>query len=114
MTPESPQHEQQVETQAPQASQEQPQSKWLHRVTSLLLIVFCLDLGLFLLIYPWTDSWGGNYFSWIGPMSWQPAWHQIWTNGFVRGAVSGIGLLNIWIAVAEALRMYIGNPPRES
>ncbi len=74
----------------------------------MLFIIFCLELGLFLLIYPWTDSWSGNYFSWIGPLRLQPLWHQIWNNGYV-GAVSGLGLVNIWVAVAEALRKYIGN-----
>jgi hypothetical protein len=86
---------------------------WFQRVASILFIVFCLELGLFLLIYPWTDSWSGNYFSWIGPLRYQPVWHQIWNNGYVRGGVSGLGLLNIWVAVAEALRKYIGNDRNE-
>src|SRR5271168_1884576 len=71
---------------------------WFQRVASVLFIVFCLELGLFLLIYPWTDSWAGNYFSWIGPLRLQPVWHQLWNNSYVRGAVSGLGLLNIWVA----------------
>lgn len=108
MTPEPRQPEQEVAV-----TPEAPRPGWLPRVGALLLIVFCLDLGLFLLIYPWTDSWGANYFAWVGPMQWQPSWHQIWTNGFTRGAVSGVGLLNVWIAVAEALRMYIGNGSAE-
>ncbi len=82
---------------------------WFSRITTVLLIVFCLELGLFLLIYPWTDSWSANYFSWIGPLKLQPYWHEFWNNHYLRGAVSGIGLVNIWVAVAEALRMYIGN-----
>ncbi len=69
----------------------------------MVFIVFCLELGLFLMIYPWTDSWTNNYFSFFTPA----IWHEIWVKGYVRGAVSGLGLLNIWIAIAEALRMYI-------
>jgi hypothetical protein len=84
-------------------------TSWLQRIASVLLVVFCLELGLFLLIYPWTDGWSGNYFSWIGPLRLQPSWHEIWINRYLRGAVSGLGLVNIWVAVAEALRMYIGN-----
>jgi hypothetical protein len=114
MTPESRQPEQEIVTAGVPGVQTPSHPTWVQRVSALLLIVFCLDLGLFLLIYPWTDSWAGNYFSWIGPMRWQPTWHQIWTNGFTRGAVSGVGLLNIWIAVAEALRMYIGSGHHES
>ncbi len=78
---------------------------WLQRVGLVLFIVFCLELGLFLLIFPWTEAWTGNYFSWIGPLTFQRHWHAIWISGYVRGAVTGLGLLNIWIAVAEALRM---------
>lgn len=86
---------------------------WFQRVASVLFIVFCLELGLFLLIYPWTDSWSSNYFSYlgqssIGPIRLQPALHLFWNNSYLRGAVSGLGLVNIWVAVAEALRMYIG------
>lgn len=86
-----------------------PRANWFQRIGSVLFIVFCLELGLFLLIFPWTDSWTGNYFSWIGPVGFQRRWHEIWSSGYFRGAVTGLGLLNIWVAIAEALRMYIGN-----
>lgn len=114
MTPEPRQPEQDVSPAAgpvPVLTPSRP--SWFRRLTSVLLIIFCLELGLFLLIYPWTDSWNSNYFSWIGPMRLQPGWHQFWINGYVKGAVSGLGLLNVWIAVAEALRMYIGNDRAE-
>ena len=86
-----------------------PRRSWFQRITSVLFIVFCLELGLYLLIYPWTDSWAGNYFAWIGPLKLQPYWHQVWNNAYLRGAISGLGLVNVWVAVAEALKMYIGN-----
>ena len=34
-----------------------PGSGWFQRIMSVLFIIFCLELGLFLLIYPWTDGW---------------------------------------------------------
>jgi hypothetical protein len=94
-----------------------PRAKWFQRIASILFVIFCLELGLFLLIYPWTESWSANYFSYlgqgaIGPLRLQPAWHELWNNSYVRGAVSGLGLVNIWVAVAEALRMYIGGDSR--
>ncbi len=92
----------------PAAPSAPPQPHWFRRFASVIFIIFCLELGLFLLIYPWTDSWAGNYFSWLGPAQVQAVWHGIWIKGYVRGAISGIGLINIWIAIAEALRMYIG------
>jgi hypothetical protein len=86
-----------------------PRRTWVQRVGSVLFVIFCLELGLFLMIYPWTESWSANYFSWIGPLRLQPFWHQLWNNAYLRGAVSGLGVVNIWVAVAEALRLFIGS-----
>jgi hypothetical protein len=72
----------------------------------VLLIIICLELGLFLLIYPWSDGWSDNYFAWAVRGSIQPAWHEFWTNSFVRGAISGMGAVNLWIAVTEVFRLF--------
>jgi hypothetical membrane protein len=90
-----------------------PRRSWFQRLGSVLFVIFCLELGLFLLIYPWMDSWSDNYFSSLGQGAIGTAWREIWNNGYLRGAVSGLGLLNVWVAVAEALRMFIGNEKPE-
>ena len=41
-----------------------PGPGWFQRLMSVLFIIFCFELGLFLLIYPWTDGWSDNYFAW--------------------------------------------------
>ena len=100
----------------PVPHQPRPRAGWFQRIGSILFIVFCLELGLFLLIYPWMDAWSGNYFSslgQIGPLRAPPMWRELWNSNYARGAVSGLGLVNIWVAVAEALRMYIGNDREE-
>jgi hypothetical protein len=79
---------------------------WSQRLGSVLLIIICLELGLFLLIYPWSDGWSDNYFAWAVRGSIQPAWHAFWTNSFVRGAISGMGAVNLWIAVTEVFRLF--------
>lgn len=79
---------------------------WFHRVTSILFIIFCFELGLFLLIYPWTSSWSQNYFAWLVPGAYQLAWHAAWTNTGFRGGISGIGAANLWIAVAEVFHLF--------
>jgi hypothetical protein len=83
-----------------------PGPNWSQRLGSLLLILICLELGLFLLIYPWSDGWSDNYFAWAVRGSIQPAWHAFWTNSFVRGGISGVGAVNIWIAVNEVFRLF--------
>ena len=50
-----------------------PGPGWFQRLSSVLFIIFCFELGLFLLIYPWTDGWSDNYFAWAVRGSIQPA-----------------------------------------
>ena len=71
--------------------------RWYHQ--SVVLMPFCLVIGIFLMIFPWTDYWEGNYFSSLGPQ-----WRQYWDNMYVRGAVSGLGVLNLYISLAEVFR----------
>jgi len=86
---------------APQAG-----PKWFQRLSSVLFVIFCFELGLFLLIYPWTDAWSDNYFSVAVPDTALSAWRAWWNNPYLRGAVSGLGLVNVWIALAEVFRMF--------
>ena len=85
-----------------------PNPVWVRKGFSLLFIVFCVELGLFLLIYPWTIPWQVNF---IPAMI--PAFRPIWLNSYLRGAVSGLGILNIWIALLEAFRLRRFSPSRE-
>ena len=64
-------------------------------------MLFCLEIGFVLLLLPWTNLWDSNYFS-----SLTPAWNPLWLSTYVRGAISGIGLVNMWIGVSEAWRMW--------
>lgn len=73
---------------------------WFRRLSSVLLIIFCSQLGLFLLVYPWTIYWSDNYFSSL--------LHEWWDNSYLRGACSGMGLLNIWVSLTEIFRLVSG------
>jgi hypothetical protein len=78
----------------------QPRYRWYHKFSALLFIVFCLELGMFLVIFPWTDAWDTNFFAAL-----VPEWHHWWTNAYMRGAVSGVGILNLYIAFGEIFRL---------
>jgi len=91
---------------APDTQIAPPGPGWFQRLSAVLFIIFCFELGLFLLIYPWTDGWSDNYFAWVVKGAIQPAWHTVWNNSYLRGAISGLGLVNLWIAVAEVFRMF--------
>jgi hypothetical protein len=82
-----------------------PGPAWFGSVMSVLFIIFCLELGLFLLIYPWTDWWASNYFAWSAKNNVQH-WNELWNNTYVRGAISGIGAVNLWIALTEVFRLF--------
>jgi hypothetical protein len=77
----------------------------MRRLLTIIYIIFCLELGIFLFILPWASFWGKNYF--IGHY---PLVSGIWRNYFLRGAVSGLGLADIWLAVYEIWR-FLHRPP---
>lgn len=65
----------------------------LPRLFLFSLILFCFELGIFLLLLPWTSLWEQNYFLYRYPsLSW---W---WLNYHLRGAISGLGLLDVGLA----------------
>jgi hypothetical protein len=36
-------------------------------MSAVVFIAFCLEIGLFLLIFPWTEYWDSNYLSSLAP-----------------------------------------------
>ena len=85
---------------APEAVPEEPRHRWYHVVFSLIFIVFCLELGIFLVVFPWSDYWDRSFF--LGVV---PEWRLYWDNAYLRGAVSGLGLVNIYISMVEIIRL---------
>jgi hypothetical protein len=72
---------------------------WLQRADLFLRVMLHLYVGFFLFFFPWTHFWTLNRFF----LYYAPVAHVI-ENGAVRGIVSGLGLLNLWIAIAEAIQ----------
>ena len=72
---------------------------WYQKLSAILLIIFCLELGCFLLVFPWVNEvWEQNFFSSLLHTG-------IWNNGYFRGAMSGLGVINVYIAFVEILRL---------
>lgn len=72
-------------------------SVWRRRLGIVLYVIFSVELGIVLVLLPWKDVWTNNSFFASYPGL------RLWLNhDFVRGAVSGLGLLNIWIGISEA------------
>jgi len=62
----------------------------------LLSILSSLLVGLVLLVAPWTAVWDSNWL--LQP---HPVVRELLLNPFTRGAVSGLGLINIVIALHD-------------
>ena len=69
---------------------------WHRRVLGFCLVVFALELGLPLIFVPWTRIWEVSLF----PIH-STILARVWMSGFFRGALSGLGLLNVYVALAE-------------
>jgi hypothetical protein len=73
--------------------------RWHRRILGICLVIFAFELGLFLLIFPWLPNWDVN---WIPLHS--RILSEVWMNQYFRGALSGLGLLNMYVAAIEAGR----------
>ena len=88
-----------METPPPLGHREVPGYRWYHKLGAVAASVFCFELGIFLLIFPWVDEWDLNAI--FLPV----VARALWTSAYFRGAVSGLGLLNIYISVTEIVRL---------
>jgi hypothetical protein len=77
-----------------------PEYRWYHKLGAVVFITFCLEIGFFLLVFPWTDYWASNYFAALAPKL-----VHYWDNLYVRGAVSGLGVVNLYISFIEVFRL---------
>src|ERR1035437_3771217 len=72
---------------------------WLQRLSLFVLVLFCVYLGVLVAILPWWPRvWDHNLF-----IQSRPALSAVLHTGAVRGLISGLGLLDIWIGVSEAV-----------
>jgi hypothetical protein len=62
----------------------------------LLFVAFFVEVGLLLIVLPWSSFWERNYFAFIWPTL-----LPLVKNNFIRGAVSGLGVLNLLAGFSE-------------
>ena len=68
------------------------------RVFRVVWLLVWLELGLVLILVPWSEIWETNYFLYQYPQL------ALFANSpFTRGAISGLGLMNVFLAL-EAFR----------
>ena len=77
-----------------------PQSK-ISKALFVVYVLYCLEVGVFLLIYPWIISWEQNFLLYQFPFL-----KSLFLNLFFRGAVSGLGIANIILGAWEVAHSY--------
>lgn len=79
------------------------------KLSVIFYIILCLEIGAFLTVAPWWpqgmwgfSDWGNNYFLlYAARTTGIHGLQSVVASGWVRGAVSGVGLLNLGIAFWE-------------
>ena len=83
----------------PETTPFEPAPIWLQRLSLGVLVVFCLYLGGILVYLPWwRPMWDDNSL-----LLDFPRLHHWLLQGPVRGLISGIGLLDLWIGISEII-----------
>jgi hypothetical protein len=71
-----------------------------HRLWGFFFALLAFEIGLFLTIYPWLDSWNLNHFAMVNTNL-----QDLWDDPYFRGALSGLGIVNIFISIRQAIRL---------
>ncbi|HYL67918.1 MAG TPA: hypothetical protein VEX69_02035 [Candidatus Limnocylindria bacterium] len=68
------------------------------RLLRVVLLLIWLEMGLGLILVPWSEFWDVNYFLYQ-----YPSLALFVKNPYLRGAISGLGVMNVFLAL-EAFR----------
>lgn len=66
----------------------------------LFFALYCVEAGVFFVVIPWTRFWTFNAF-----LHENAQLAMLFENPFVRGFVSGIGVIHIIVGVRDLIRM---------
>lgn len=67
-------------------------------ILRILWTLICFELGILLILVPWSGFWERNYF-----LQAYPDLIPYMLSPITRGAISGLGLLDIFVAVSMLL-----------
>jgi len=80
------------------------------RLSAIFYIILCFEIGLVLAVLPWVphgwmglSDWGNNYFLLLAARKTSYGLQRAIASGWMRGAVSGLGILNIGMGIWELI-----------
>jgi len=71
-------------------------------------VALFIEVGLLLIVLPWSTFWERNYFVYLWPLL-----RPVITNHFVRGAITGLGFVNLVAGFAELAPVFAVRGPAE-
>ncbi len=66
------------------------------RIFYFVFVLFAIEIGLFLTGLPWTRLWERNIV-----LTLFPSLRPVLLSNYFRGALTGLGLINIWVGVSD-------------
>ena len=74
------------------------------KLTLVLFIMVCFEIGFLLIFLPWHRTWQDNNFLYYDTDALNAGWlRQVILSGWFRGLVTGLGAINILIGIREIL-----------
>ena len=77
-----------------------PHARLMAWIWNILYIMYSLEVGVALLYLPWSSSWENNYLLYLHPQL-----RAVVSNPFFKGAVLGLGIVNILIGFHEIVQL---------
>ena len=71
---------------------------WAQRLLLVIEVAIAVWAGMLVMVLPWTRLWTENPFL----VAW-PSVKLIFDHSFVRGMISGVGLVDVWIGISDAV-----------
>jgi hypothetical protein len=78
-----------------------PKIGWRTRLLRVALALLTFEIGIFLIVFPWTESWGANALQ-----NFSPQLQEWWLNPSFRGGLTGLGFANIYIACLQVVHSF--------
>ncbi|MBI4747352.1 MAG: hypothetical protein HY774_02620 [Acidobacteria bacterium] len=74
------------------------------KLTVVFYILICFEIGALLIILPWSSYWNENFFLfYLTSYFHSDIFLQFMQSGYVRGAVTGLGIINVVMGFLEIL-----------
>ena len=104
LTPETTPTSEAARDSVPPPPQEKQVSGLRQRLWVVLFALFAFDIGTFLVVFPWLDSWTLNHLPSFFPGH-EIELQDLWDDTYFRGTLSSLGLLNVYISLRQALQL---------